>query len=152
MALRGKALRQEIVLPGTPDDLVEVVAEALRSGGFTKIEADAEAAVCKGSYHKGTVWGELRIELDDDAPGHTRLRLQASAAKDNIWTVLKGDPNERIIDRFTRCLPPPSPGGPTTPVQRESVASELERLVGLRDRGILSADEFEAAKAKVLGS
>jgi hypothetical protein len=51
----------------------------------------------------------VRIELDDDAPGHTRLRLHASAAKDNIWTALKGDRNERIIDRFTRCVPPPLP-------------------------------------------
>ncbi len=150
MALRGKDLSQEMVLPGTPEELVPTVEQALRSGGFTKIEADADAAVCKGSYHKGTVWGELRIELDDDAPGHTRVRLQASAAKDNIWTALKGDPNERIIDRFTRCLPPPSPNA--TASHPESVASELERLAGLRDRGILSADEFEAAKAKVLDS
>jgi hypothetical protein len=152
MALRGKDLQQEMVLPGTPDDLMQVVEQALRSGGFTKIEADAEAAVCKGNYHKGTIWGELRIELDDDAPGHTRLHLRASAAKDNIWTALKGDPNERIIDRFTRCLPPPSPSTPTAQAQPASVASELERLAGLRDRGILSADEFEAAKAKALGS
>jgi hypothetical protein len=56
MAIRGKDLRQEIVLPGTPDDLVGMVEQALRSGGFTKIEADVEAAVCKGSYNKGTVW------------------------------------------------------------------------------------------------
>jgi hypothetical protein len=152
MALRGKDLRQEVVLPGTPDDLVQVVEQALRSGGFTKVEADAEAAICKGSYHKGTVWGELRIELDDDAPGHTRLRLKASAAKDNIWTALKGDPNERIIDRFTRCLPPPSPPNAAARGQGESVTSELERLASLRDKGILSAEEFDAAKAKVLGA
>jgi hypothetical protein len=89
--------------------------------------------------------------LDHDAPGHTRLRLRASAAKDNIWTALKGDPNERIIDRFTRCLPPASPNTPTAQASA-SVASELERLAGLREQGILSADEFEAAKAKVLRS
>jgi hypothetical protein len=105
---------------------VQVVEQALRAGGFTKIEADAEAAMCKGNYHKGTIWGELRIELNDDSPGHTRLHLQASAAKDNIWTALKGDPNERIIDRFTRCLPPPSPNTPATQVQPASVASGLD--------------------------
>jgi hypothetical protein len=139
MALRGKDLQQELVLPGTPEDLVQVVEQALRAGGFTKIEADAEAAMCKGDYHKGTIWGELRIELDDDSPGHTRLHLQGSAAKDNIWTALKGDPNERIIDRFTRCLPPPSPNTLAAQAQPASVASELERLAGLRDQGVLSA-------------
>lgn len=82
-----------------------------------------------------------------------RLRLEASARrKDNIWAALRGDLNERITDRFTRCLPPPSPDVPASQAQRGSVASELERLVGLRDQRILSADEFEAAKAKVLGS
>jgi hypothetical protein len=30
MAQRGKDLRQEIVLPGTPDDLVEVVERPIR--------------------------------------------------------------------------------------------------------------------------
>jgi hypothetical protein len=78
------------------------------------------AAMCKGDYYKGTIWGELRIELDDDAPGHTRLHLRASAAKDNISTALKGDPNERIIDRFTRCLPPPSPHTLATQAQPAS--------------------------------
>jgi hypothetical protein len=73
MALRGKDLQQEFVLPGTPEDLVQVVEQALRAGGFTKIEADAEAAMCRGNYHKGTIWGELRIELDDDSPGHRAI-------------------------------------------------------------------------------
>lgn len=148
MALRGKDLQQEIVLPGTPENLMQVVEQALRAGGFTKIEADAEAAMCKGNYHKGTIWGELRIELDDDSPGHTRLHLRASAAKDNIWTALRGDPNERIIDRFTRCLPPPSPNTPSTQAPPASVASELERLAVLRKQGVLSAEEFEAANPR----
>jgi len=30
------------------------------------------------------------------------------------------------------------------------VASELEKLAGLRDKGVISADEFEAQKAKLL--
>ncbi len=36
---------------------------------------------------------------------------------------------------------------PTAPARHESVASELEPLVGPRDQGALSAEEFEAAKA-----
>jgi hypothetical protein len=33
-----------------------------------------------------------------------------------------------------------------------SVSEELSRLADLRDRGVLSPEEFEAAKAKVLGA
>jgi hypothetical protein len=32
-----------------------------------------------------------------------------------------------------------------------STAAELEKLAGLRDSGVISADEFEAQKAKLLG-
>lgn len=32
-----------------------------------------------------------------------------------------------------------------------SVADELEKLAGLRDRGVLTAEEFETKKAKLLG-
>jgi phage tail tape-measure protein len=35
--------------------------------------------------------------------------------------------------------------------EKSNLAKELERLVKLRDSGILSEDEFKAAKAKLLG-
>jgi hypothetical protein len=125
MALRGKDMQQELVLPGTPEDLVQVVEQALRAGGFTKIEADAEAAMCKGNYHKGTIWGELRIELDDDSPGHTRLHLQASAAKDNIWTALKGDSSPSYATRS---------GSPTNASSHSATPRSSSRASGVPTR------------------
>jgi hypothetical protein len=136
-------------MAGDPDHWLEAVEDAFASAGFTKVRVDDEAGECSGNFHKGTVWGELRVQVDDDAPGQTRLHLYASAGKDNIWTLLKGDPTERIIDRFARCLPPaPSGGGSSS----QSMAGELERLAALHAQGVLSAAEFEAAKAKALGS
>jgi hypothetical protein len=149
MAIKGKPLIQELVMAGDSGRCLEQVRRAFESGGFTKVQVDAEACECRGNFHKGTIWGELRVQLDDDGPGQTRLHLYASAGKDNIWTILKGDPNERIVDRFTRCLPP-APAAPAA-APSDSVAAELERLVGLRDQGVLSATEFEVAKTKVLG-
>jgi hypothetical protein len=149
MAIRGKPLQQELVLAGDPDHWMEAVEDALASAGFTKIRVQEEAGECSGNFHKGTVWGELRVQVDDDAPGQTRLHLYATAGKDNIWTLLKGDPTERIIDRFTRCLPP-APSAVSTSSQ--STAAELTRLAALHAQGMLSASEFEAAKAKALGS
>lgn len=73
--------------------------------------------------------------------------MSATAAKDNIWTLLKGDPTERIIDRFVRCLPPAE----SSPSASQSVAGELERLSELHQQGRLSDEEFEAAKRKALG-
>lgn len=148
MAIKGKPLRQDLVRTGDPDDWLGKVEDALASAGFTKIRADRDACVCSGNFHKGTVWGELEVELDDASPGQTRLSLSATAAKDNIWTLLKGDPTERIIDRFMRCLPP-AESFPSA--SQSSVAGELERLAELHEQGRLSDEEFQAAKRKALG-
>jgi hypothetical protein len=53
--------------------------------------------------------------------------------------------------------PPPAPPAPAAaaPAAAEPAAddetSELERLASLHDSGVLSDDEFSAAKAKILG-
>jgi hypothetical protein len=47
--------------------------------------------------------------------------------------------------------PSASPMTPTTPqVAPSSMAEEIERLAGLRDRGILTDEEFTIAKARLL--
>lgn len=46
-------------------------------------------------------------------------------------------------DKRTPAIPPASP--------ESSRAGELERLVGLRDRGALTEEEFAREKARVLG-
>jgi multidrug resistance efflux pump len=43
--------------------------------------------------------------------------------------------------------PPPAPAG----TGGSDVTAELERLAGLRNQGVLSDEEFAAAKAKLLG-
>ena len=51
--------------------------------------------------------------------------------------------------------PPPAPPAQPAPAAAAPAAddatSELERLASLHDSGVLSDDEFSAAKAKVLG-
>ena len=42
-------------------------------------------------------------------------------------------------------------GGATQPQQSESVADKLEKLSSLKEKGLLSEEEFAAAKAKLLG-
>ena len=49
--------------------------------------------------------------------------------------------------------PPPAPPAPAAaaPAAADDATTELERLASLHDSGVLSDDEFSAAKAKVLG-
>jgi hypothetical protein len=47
----------------------------------------------------------------------------------------------------------PSPSAPVTPpTQQEDVISKLERLGALKDKGIITDQEFEEQKAKLLGT
>ncbi len=46
--------------------------------------------------------------------------------------------------------PPPAPAAPA-PGGEPNLADEIQRLSTLKDQGILSEDEFSAAKSKLLG-
>jgi hypothetical protein len=45
---------------------------------------------------------------------------------------------------------PPPPATPAAPAGGDDIASKLTQLKGLMDQGVLSQDEFDAAKAKLL--
>ena len=47
--------------------------------------------------------------------------------------------------------PPPPPAPAPASTGGSDVTAELERLAGLRNQGVLSDEEFAAAKAKLLG-
>jgi len=46
--------------------------------------------------------------------------------------------------------PPPEPAAP--PAQQDDVITQLERLGALKAQGLITEDEFNAQKAKLLGS
>ena len=47
--------------------------------------------------------------------------------------------------------PPPQQAPPAAPAGGPSVADQLQQIAGLHQQGVLSDDEFAAAKAKILG-
>jgi hypothetical protein len=49
--------------------------------------------------------------------------------------------------------PPPQPAYAPPPAAEpdDSISVEIQRLAGLRDQGLLTEEEFQGAKAKVLG-
>lgn len=47
----------------------------------------------------------------------------------------------------------PAPGpGPAAPAPAIDIADQLERLAALRDKGVLTQEEFDTQKAKILGA
>lgn len=60
--------------------------------------------------------------------------------------------SHQIWDRFGGAAAMPVPGRDATqPADPWSAADELAKLASLRDRGVLSDQEFQAQKAKILG-
>ena len=53
---------------------------------------------------------------------------------------------KELVEQYQAAIPPRS-----QPIANASVADELEKLARLRDKGILSADEFDAKKRQLLG-
>jgi Short C-terminal domain len=51
----------------------------------------------------------------------------------------------------TYAAPPPPPAPTAADTGGSDVTAELERLAGLRNQGVLTDEEFAAAKAKLLG-
>jgi len=47
--------------------------------------------------------------------------------------------------------PPPAPPAPAAAAPADDETSELERLASMHQSGVLTDDEFAAAKAKILG-
>jgi uncharacterized membrane protein YdbT with pleckstrin-like domain len=53
--------------------------------------------------------------------------------------------------RAPQAAAPPAPPPPAAPPAAPSVTTELQRLVDLRDKGVLTEAEFEVQKKKILG-
>jgi L-fucose isomerase-like protein len=79
-----------------------------------------------------------------------------------IQSIELDDNDKAIIAREGEGAPPAEPAGVAAPVQpvqptpapaapQESYLDELERLADLRDRGIISEEDFEAKKRQLLG-
>jgi len=58
---------------------------------------------------------------------------------------------EYAQQQATYAAPPPPPAPAPAGTGGSDVTAELERLAGLRNQGVLSDEEFAAAKAKLLG-
>ena len=65
----------------------------------------------------------------------------------------QGPPPDQYGQQQQQYAPPPQQAPPpAAPAGGPSVADQLQQIAGLHQQGVLSDDEFAAAKAKILGS
>ena len=57
-------------------------------------------------------------------------------------------PQPQYTQQYAAPPPPPAPAAPAAP----DLSAQLQQLAGLKAQGVLSEEEFAAAKAKLLGA
>jgi hypothetical protein len=77
------------------------------------------------------------------------LQIFASGHTSEIKQMDHGQA-DAIARAFRSAKSAPAPAASTTPAAQDPVA-QLERLAGLRDKGVLSEEEFQSAKKDLLG-
>jgi hypothetical protein len=88
-------------------------------------------------YKKGFSYGEITLLAAGD---RTRFHMIPKDLVENLVKVIR----ERMAASSQPSQPATAPGG-------ASVADELLKLASLRDSGILTPEEFDAQKAKLIG-
>ncbi len=101
-----------------------------RGGGHPLLKA---AAVGGAGYYAGKKMSEGRQAEQDQNEAIADLQYQADQQQAPAYAP-----------------PPPTPAPQAAPSGGTGVADQLQQLAQLRDSGVLSDEEFENAKAKVL--
>lgn len=153
MAIR-KSVEETLVVGGSPEQWFASCEQALKSQKFKKVVVTRELGQVKGDYKPmiGTLHGDVLLVLVPDG-ANTRIEIKATAAADNVY-ALGRSPGAKLIEKFKEGLLS-SGFDITPPVQdtktpTESMSEELERLADLHERGALDAEEFKAAKSRLL--
>jgi hypothetical protein len=79
----------------------------------------------------------------------TRNVVNRHAAKRNVAAYTEAEQAAYMGNaQQVQAAPPPQ----AAPAPQQDVVSQLERLGALRDQGVLTEEEFQAQKAKILGT
>jgi hypothetical protein len=104
-------------------------------------------------------WGEnIPISVLEMAPGRTRVSITSTpktgALFGGAFDLGKNRKNiEQILDSLSRILSrnPPAQQSAVGADGTDSLITQLERLGNLKAQGVLTEEEFQAQKAKLLG-
>lgn len=160
-----KRYEEQILLAGEAGQLLAPVVQALGQAGFKKISTDVASRRVQAQRKPivGTLWGDITVALIDGAQGCVAT-VTVNAAVDNAFTLARS-PGQRLLTLFRDALMPLVAGqvAPTNPTadaaprpalagELPSTADELRKLADLRTQGLLTDEEFVAAKARALST
>ena len=93
-----KSTEETLVLAGTREIWLDKCRQALREGGFSKIDVSPSLFQLQGAYKKVVVYGEILITLMPEGE-NTKIHIKATANMDNVFALFKS-PTRAIITAF----------------------------------------------------
>jgi len=158
--MAGKTYSQEF--DGSPQRLYATTVAAVGALGYTVLTAQPDAGVI--SFNSGRsfrTWSGQDMTATITARGSSRSVVTlggSTAMRGNVFggggqVVSWGEKTKianTVIAKVAELLPTVLEPGDPVNSRGEGIAAELERLSDLRDRGVISNSDFDAAKAKLL--
>jgi hypothetical protein len=147
-------VNDHFIVPVAPDDAIALCRRVAGERNWPIDEAGAAHLVLRYPWHAAGVGFQyaqiLRIDVGDDGSEGTEVTVagKIGGVGPHQRGVLR-----RTVESFRATLESAAAAAPTgnAPAMGQgSVASELEHLAALLERGVLSNAEFQAAKAKLL--
>jgi len=84
--------------------------------------------------------------------GGAYLAGKSVARRQGEQAQMEDDQNARLNDLEQQQAPPPAPAPAAAPAASSPMIDQLNQLAELHKQGVLTDEEFAAAKAKVFGS
>jgi uncharacterized membrane protein YdbT with pleckstrin-like domain len=108
------------------------------------------------NFHQG-IWerligaGDLEIEsAGKDGQSHFNDIWHPDAVQQELYVQMEAHARKRASWNYSGAAAPPPPAAATSSQSAPSVPDQLRELADLRDRGIITAAEFESKKAQLL--
>ena len=149
-----KKYEDEIRVGGAPAENIKNVSTALEAAGFKKVVTLPAASRVTGNWKPlmGTLWGDITVTLVADGP-NTLVSMVSVAAVDNAYALAKS-PGGRIfakfLDAFLPLVSEVQASAETASTSQGDVSDSLQKLASMYAEGLLTQEEFDSAKAKLL--
>jgi hypothetical protein len=147
----------------SPQCLYDASLKAIAERGWSVRNTDRASLVV--SFNTGLSWRswsgqDITVSIFGGQASAKAVLTGGLAKKGTVFTggqMVGWGEKKKVIQRFLQALgevlpntPEPQPNAPVSTSDSDP-AAELEKLAELHDQGVLSDDEFAAAKARTLG-
>jgi hypothetical protein len=143
--------REELVLDLRQSDAREVCREAVAGIGWNVLENNEVRLICSERANLTSFTGQAKVEIDLIPQTEDMTRIILIGSMFGFGPIVSGHLKGQVGDFRNRIQLAANKHSAPSNSFTNSLASELERLGDLKSKGVISDEEFNQAKARLLG-